>query len=309
MLDDTETSVATDLVVSQSENIPTTKLSIADRRRAAAGLGVSQAARDRYLPFVKLLQKTSPEIDPGGPAHVPGALFGDILLRNFPFQSPIVKGDQGFLYQLAGSEHTWVEWRPKRFGGGIVRRVPLTYDSYGKSLPPSGSGLGAHPDYKGKEALLSGSGNILVDTRYLVGNYVSDPEDPSTAIPCMISLTSTGHRFFRLINTLLSQLTMDGRRISAMDRLFLLRTQRRAKDEESWVEWDFEDRGPTSDDLWELGFQLHEQFRSGQKVIDEAALSEGAGDVIDAETGEVLPRGPGAAGRLDSEIPFAPDRH
>jgi hypothetical protein len=294
------------VIPAQSPGLPATENSVAERRRAAAGLGVSQAVRDRCLPFVKLLQKTSPEVEPGGPGYVEGALFGDILLKNFPFASPIVKGDQGFLFQLAGSEHTWVEWRPKRAGGGIVRRVPMSYDISGQPIPPLGAAMGPHPDLKNKEALISAEGNVLVDTRYVVGNYVGDAFDPSTAIPCLISLTSTGHRFFRLINTFLTQVTMDGRKISAMDRLFLLTTRRRTKDINSWSEWQFEDRGPTSDVLWELGYNLHEQFRSGEKQIDDSVLSDHplGGDVIDGETGEVLQRGPGAAGRLDEAIPF-----
>jgi hypothetical protein len=285
-------------------------VSVADRRRAAAGVGVSQNVRDRYLPFIGLLQKTSPQIERGSDSYVEGAEFGDIILKNFPFPNPIVKGDAGFLFQLAASRHNWVEWRPKRAGGGIVRQIPMTYDSTGAPVPPNGARIGPHPDIRNKEALLSPEGHILVDTRYLAGNFVSDANDPLTAIPCMISLTSTGHRFFRQINTVLSQLVMDGRRVSAMDRLFHLTTQRREKDGNSWVEWKFADHGPTSDDLWELGFKLYEQFSSGEKVVDTEAVSEAVqGEVIDHETGEILPRGRAAGGAVDASIPFAPDRH
>jgi hypothetical protein len=177
-------------------------------------------------------------------------------------------------------------------------------------VPPLMSRVGPHPDLRDKEALLSTDGNILVDTRYLAGNFVGDPADPLSVIPCMISLTSTGHRFFRQVNTFLSQLVMDGRRVSVMDRLFRLTTVRKTKDINSWFEWKFADQGATSDDVWELGYKLHEQFRSGEKVVDVDAVSEAAGaETIDHETGEVVPRGRGAGGLVDAGIPFAPDRH
>ena len=95
-----------------------------DYIQTETGLGLSTRAEDNLVPFIKLLQKGSPEVNKNEDAYIEGAEAGAILLRN---PDVVVSGDDGIIFQPCHHSVMWVEWHPDR--GGFVA-------SYDRENPP-----------------------------------------------------------------------------------------------------------------------------------------------------------------------------
>jgi hypothetical protein len=241
-------------------------------------VGVSDAAQDNIVPFVVLFQKTSPQVDRGDDRYVEGAEFGHIWVRGHP-ETEVVPGDQGIDFQPCYVDHVWVRWRSRGKGGGVTARYPLNDDPRNFDQPPADLGVkrGPNPDNPQTEAWVfqDGSGDTLVETRYLSG-YILDWQFP---LPYVISLTSTGHTFYKKLNAMLRNLRFpNGNRINIWDRHFRLTSRRATNPKGTYAVWEFRDLGFTSDEQAEMGEHLHQSLASGSmKVADEAAVAEAAG--------------------------------
>lgn len=290
--------------------------SVAERRRQSSGRGVSFEQRDKILPFAILLQYKSPQVERGSESYIEGAQPGSFYLKGHATRE-LVSGEEGFLWQLCDTSHTWVEWRPRGRGGGVVARHQPVYRGDSPDTHPEFARRGPNPDYPQQVAWLVGDeGNYVVETRYLVGNlFIADDAAPyldGTAVPgaarrgaatFFLPLRSTGHAVYRRLNTQLGmRRNADGNPIDAWDRLFRFRSRRRTKGANSWLELEFADEGQVSDELWELGEATHRASQAGRHIIQDEALAE---EVVDPETGEITPAGGrAAAGKLDDHIPF-----
>lgn len=234
-----------------------------DEVLGTGGEGVSDLARDNIVPFMVLLQKMSPQVDRSDDKYVEGAEPGAIWLRGHP-EREIVPGDEGIEYQICHVSHTWDEWRPKTKGGGFVASYPL--DDADPSRPPADlrATEGPNPDYPQATAWVLPSGNTVVETRRLAG-FLLQGDDPSASIPYMISLTSTGHTFFKRLNNQL-RLTRhaNGERCRVYDRRFKFVSKRQTNSKGTFAIWDFRDLGwvPTREQML-MGKELREAMESG----------------------------------------------
>src|SRR6516165_2440561 len=123
-----------------------------------AGRGQAKHAEDKILPFLRVLQPLSPPCIKKGPAYINGAEPGDFWLTTS--SSPIIKGEDGVVFQPCMYRREWIEWVPRDEGGGFAGRWPYNYEA-GKN-----SGL---PDDAARKENAFGwyreeSGHDLVDT-------------------------------------------------------------------------------------------------------------------------------------------------
>ena len=150
----------------------------AEDMAADAGGGFEEAGKDSYaIPFIQLLQKGSPPIDPDHPKHkeIPGAKVGSLFNT---VTEEVVDGDKGMLVLPCHFQQSYIEWADKDAGGGFIAQHDV----------PTGVNLMAttHKDEKGRDVLPNG--NTLVDTR---SHYVLVLNDDGSAKPAVISMAST----------------------------------------------------------------------------------------------------------------------
>ena len=152
-------------------------MSVADMEVDAGG-GFEDASKDAYaIPFIQILQKGSPAIDPDHPKHkeIPGAKIGGMINT---VTEEVVDGDKGLLVLPCHFVQTFVEWADRDAGGGFV----ASYDvATGQQLLAT-----TKRDEKGRDVLPNG--NYLVDSR---GHYVLVLNANGTASPALISMVST----------------------------------------------------------------------------------------------------------------------
>lgn len=86
-----------------------------------AGKGISGSADDSLVPLIVVLQAQSPQAIKQKPEFIRGAEAGVIWMKNAPH--PIIKGEEGILFQPCHFYKNVGEWIPRNkdgSGGGYV---------------------------------------------------------------------------------------------------------------------------------------------------------------------------------------------
>jgi hypothetical protein len=152
--------------------------------------------------FVKLMQSNSPELDPSDKRHVSGIRVGDFLFRA---ASPeIVRGDEGFLFQVLAVQQAWAEWNDD--GVNVAKYAARPVEAIGDRMP---------------------NGNSIEFTKYLIGAV-----DANVHNIWVIPLKSTGLGVFnreiaRPMRMAPDYVTKDGRNVQLPVYSHLLRVTSR----------------------------------------------------------------------------------
>lgn len=229
-----------------------------------AGQGLEDIdSSDRSIPFVKVLEKNSPEIE-----TVPGARPGMFIntATNELFDSirivPVTR------------EHSFVEWVPIDSGGGLVA-------SYGLTEPIS---LWAKTQ-RGKIKLKNG--NDLVETFYLYCILLPKDEDGDPT-PVVVSFTSTRIKAYKTIVNRSDSIMLrgaGGRKFKApwFCHVWVLTSEKKVDGNQSWyiykAEFDGasaeEARLPADHPVVLMGSEMVKMKQRGElKVSAEAAATE-----------------------------------
>lgn len=227
-----------------------------------AGEGVSQRAEDNLVPMLAVLQALSPQVDRRNVAHVNGAEPGAIWLKNSPVE--IVPGEQGIEFQPCWFDVAWVEWVPRRQGGGFVARH--------KDRPKEATFKEVQGDNGPQMRWVMPGGNELIETRYHVGR-ARLPN--GVVMPFMIPFTSTGHTVSRDWHTKMNtRITRKGQVAPSFSTWYHLTTVQRQKNNYSWFVL------KVDISRW-LAEEEVEDFKAGAKLA--AAMSVGETKLAEEE--------------------------
>jgi hypothetical protein len=158
------------------------------------------SAVDFKLPWLRPLQKGSPQVDPDSAAYIEGAKPG-MFINTATWE--LVDGKTGFKFIPVHRRHEYIEYVPRDQGGGFVAASP-------PDDPRVVSALKAFGNKRGKAPI--GDGNELVETFNMFGLYI--PEDTDKPIqPVVIPFTSSGIDAYKSIMTKLDMLrvSVEGR--------------------------------------------------------------------------------------------------
>lgn len=102
-----------------------------------AGVGHDDLGREDYaLPFLKILQGLSPEIQRGDPKFIPGAKQGDLVNS---VTGETYDGEHGVRVVRVAFEKKYIEWRPRKAGGGLVKIFDTFDAALSDRIPPIGN--------------------------------------------------------------------------------------------------------------------------------------------------------------------------
>lgn len=237
-------------------------------KAGARGRGVSTRQEDNLVPMIYILQAQSPQVNKRSPDYLAGAEGGDIWLRNAP--DPIVKGEQGLLFQPCHFYVDWVEWIPRDSGGGFVGR----HDRL-----PDDVKVVEDPQNPNRRQFIRKNGNEVKETRYHVG-YVKT--DAGNLLPYVIPLTSSGHTVSRQWMFMMNSKMVPGvGKADSWSCWYRLKTKERSNSLGTWAALEVTDGGwvQTEEDL-KRGEDLFNAFAAGAKAVEHpvADADQGGGD-------------------------------
>jgi len=234
-----------------------------------AGVGFEEADRESYaIPFIKILQKMSPEVDEADPAYVEGAkpgMFFNTATNEF------MDGKAGITLVPVHFQRHFIHWAPRDSGGGYL----------GDHTPGEVASMDT-VDNKGK--LMLDDGTYLADTRehycLLVGQ--DDCE------PCVVSMAATQIKKSKKWMHQMQQVKLkraDGTRYTPpmCARLWRATTVLESNDQGSWYGWQLTPAQWESDtDRFAMALQFRQAILSGEAKRETPAAEATMDPTVDA---------------------------
>lgn len=252
------------------------------------GAGVSTDQSDLLIPMARILQKNSPEVEKKAPTYVKGAEPGDIYIKIL--DKPIIKGDDGFLFQPCYFSKGFVEWLPRNKGGGGGGGFVTLH-----AVEPSDTESRPAPD--NPERMLrvrKSNGNLIVETRYHGGYIITDEGEP---IPAVIPFASSGHTVSKIWMMLMNRKMIGDNKADSFAVYYRFKSVLKTKGPNTWHMFEITDAGEPGDDnlpttYWapteedyERGRMLYQNLATGAKTFraeDAAPDDEPATDRANA---------------------------
>jgi hypothetical protein len=185
-----------------------------------AGMG----ANDFAIPFLAILQKGSPQVSRANAKYIKGAEQGMVI--NTVTQD-LYDGEKGILYIPCGYSKSFVEWKSRDSGGGLVAHHKEG-DPFLKTCTRNERSQLVVPD----------NGNIVVDTAYHFGLFVDESGLPDFAV---ISMYSTQLKKSRMWNTTMRRIMFSGPQgpynPPTYSHMYRMTTVGETKDTYDWYGW------------------------------------------------------------------------
>jgi hypothetical protein len=239
---------------------------------------------DTAIPFLRVLQKMSPQLDKKSSEYISGASDGNVfntLTKKFYNVDPDDKG-QPLVFLPIYHQKQWIEWVLRENGGGLVA-IHTTPDVL----------RGTTKDEKNRD--ITANGTQIVLTKNLFGFIIEDGK----LNPIVIAASSTQLRSFSNIMAQLRQLPGP-----LFNHCIYIYNKHKTKDaDKSWYVWDFEviqkNSVPltTAEVLTEEG--VEELTEAREKILGFYEVCKSGRVKTDKLEGET-----GAIGGEDEEIPF-----
>lgn len=221
-----------------------------------AGAGASNDASDQLIPFLAILQDMSPQVKKRDPAYIEGAEPGMIMHTAL---KRIIPGEEGVLFQPCFFSKLWVEWVPRKAGGGF-RGQHAERPEDAREIQDTGE------DGNVRTVWRRPNGNDVIETRYHFGHIV---EEDGSFSPAVIAFSSTGHTASRQWMTIINSKKLpraDGSYFVAPSWFsqYRLTTVEKSKASQTWFSWNPQEAGwIQAKALRDAGKALHDSIASG----------------------------------------------
>lgn len=247
-----------------------------------AGVGFEhETADDVAIPFLTLLQKNSPQLDPAEEKYIEGAKLGDFINS----VTGEVYGPTITFIPAYRTAREFVEWRDRTKGGGFIRTHDPNSRLVQKALEDAGTKFGKLKNPENED-------HNLTETLQMFGLVEKDDGEFD---PVVLSFWSTKLGAFKTWNTKRRAVVLkadDGRKVvpplfahrvkvdSFSDsrkkgRFQALRLQPAVNDD-----W-YESLMPSDDPRFQAGAQLHEMVSSGEVRAAEDTEMQASGSEDD----------------------------
>jgi len=240
-------------------------------------------SEDFGTPFLRVLQKTSPEVDRGGTSFIEGAEPGMFL------NTGNRKIYETVSFLPVSCQKAWIEWIPYESGGGLVRQ-------YDRGERP--------PQSAGQIVVNLANGNEVLLTHNHFGFAI---DEDGNADEVVFTCSRTQFTPSKKLNAALKQSKMGGKPVKRYANLVTLGSERRENESGSWYRFtwdnvrilDFNNEGHR--DLFAAARLMHQMVSAGELGISDAALhaaeTSAANESITTPTEVVEPT-------EESSIPF-----
>jgi hypothetical protein len=180
---------------------------------------------DLIIPFLNILQTNSPQVDEDSTKYIDGAKKGMVINS---VTEELAGGSEGVLFVPIHRVHKYVEWVPRKKGGGFVGvhdpEDPMVIDAR------RGSAFGA---------MESPQGNDLKETFYMYGLLLNRD---GGYMPAVVPFASTQIRTYKRWMTTMRSVQLvgnDGRRITLpmYAHVFRLSTEPQQNAKGAWHGW------------------------------------------------------------------------
>jgi hypothetical protein len=231
-----------------------------------AGMGVHDlGTEDLAIPFLKILQKMSPELDDNE-----GARAGDIYNT---VTKELVEGKQGVRVVNCAYQLNYIEWLPRGSGNGAPIHVYTATDE----IPETQRGDDS------KDYIVDGSGRYLERTAQ---HYVLIISDEGITQQALLSMKSTQFKKSKAWNSAMKAIKMKNTRGGfftppRFSHTWELKTTTEENKNGSWHGWEIKKEGPIEDvDLYQEARNFAHSIGAGEVKVQHKQEDDRPSDEV-----------------------------
>ena len=215
----------------------------------AAGEGANFDRDDMAIPFLRVLQKMSPQLSRKNGEYIEGAQEGMIMNT---VTGELWEQNEGLFVIPCHHHFKQILWKPRDSGGGFV----AAYERGDPNTPAT------EPDSRGRD--VTGDGNILTPTSE---HYVLIIGDEGYTEPALIAMSSTQLKVSRRWCAYINQQKVPGRpdlQAPSYSRIYNLRTIDESNEQGDWCSWAWETSKVVDNiDIFKIAQAFHRSISEG----------------------------------------------
>lgn len=235
-----------------------------------SGAGLEGTDRDSFaIPFLAIIQKTSPQVDKDTDQYIKGAETGDLLLTS---TNELFKDEDGVDVVFCGYRRAFLRWAPIDSGGGFKGEISVEEISVLRQT-------GKIQEQDGR--LFADNGDIIADTRI---HYVLVVRPDGTFAPAVMSFKSTQIKKSKMLMTQIQGYTAkdgNGKPFTppSFGHVFHAETVAESNDKGSWRGWKLTRTGFVEDsEVFQAAVEFHKTVVAGDVKVNYDAEAAVAGN-------------------------------
>ena len=235
-----------------------------------SGAGLEGTDRDSFaIPFLAIIQKTSPQVDKDTDQYIKGAETGDLLLTS---TNELFKDEDGVDVVFCGYRRAFLRWAPIDSGGGFKGEISVEEISVLRQT-------GKIQEQDGR--LFADNGDIIADTRI---HYVLVVRPDGTFAPAVMSFKSTQIKKSKMLMTQIQGYTAkdgNGKPFTppSFGHVFHAETVAESNDKGSWRGWKLTRTGFVEDsEVFQAAVEFHKTVVAGEVKVNYDAEAAVAGN-------------------------------
>jgi len=248
------------------------ELAPADMFQQDAGIGQEDIGReDLTVPRISILQALSPQVQKQKAEFIEGAEVGQICNS---VSSQIYDGDDGAIVVPISYRRTYLEWKPRQAGGGLVA-------DHGNNPEII---KGCTKDERNRDVTDEGN-TISLTAEYFL--FVVDIEN-KTWEPVALSMSSSQIRAARKWNTMMSSFKLKGENgpytPPFFSRAYRLTTVPQSNEQGDWFGWSVEPVDLITKVLGDdVGMLLYNEAKKFREQIAEGSVKAAGEEITETE--------------------------
>lgn len=235
-----------------------------------SGAGLEGTDRDSFaIPFLAIIQKTSPQVDKDSDQYIKGAETGDLLLTS---TNELFKDEDGVDVVFCGYRRAFLRWAPIDSGGGFKGEISVEEISVLRHN-------GKIQEQDGR--LFADNGDIIADTRI---HYVLVVRPDGTFAPAVMSFKSTQIKKSKMLMTQIQGYTAkdgNGKPFTppSFGHIFHAETVAESNDKGSWRGWKLTRTSFVEDsEVFHAAVEFHKTVVAGEVKVNYDAEAAVAGN-------------------------------
>ena len=223
--------------------------------------------QDLQVPFVRLLQPLSPQLDKSESAHIKGASAGDIFNT---VTRQLWDGDEGLVVLPAFFQMKLLEFVPRQQEGGFVRELSTDSSEVRDAVRDPDTGMELLPN-----------GNEIVRTAQYYVKIVHDDGNLESAI---LDMKKTQLKKSRAWLSLMQMQKHNGKALPMYANTYRLKAVKESNDKGSWFNWSISQEGTVPDiEAYTEAKEMYESIKKGELSIAPPVSLDQVEDQTDSD--------------------------